>query len=97
MEIADKLVDLVDKAERYLAESSSEILDPHDSLFRRLAIDVQIMTGIGQFFSQKFRAGLAFALFERTGEPNLLKETVGVLPFGSRLLETDYCRLPRYL
>jgi hypothetical protein len=44
--------------------------------FRRLAIDVRIQAGLGWFFSGKLRAGVAYALFKRTGQRAYLVEGV---------------------
>ncbi|TDF95192.1 hypothetical protein [Paenibacillus piri] len=76
LEIADWLDDLAGHAELTLSESQERIRYGHAPSFRRWAADVRIMAGIGRFFSQKFRAGLAYALFERAGDAGLLKEAI---------------------
>jgi len=35
---------------------------------RRLVIDAKILAGLGQFFAAKFRAGVLFAIYEKTGD-----------------------------
>ncbi|SFL01220.1 hypothetical protein SAMN03159341_102717 [Paenibacillus sp. 1_12] len=76
LEIADFLEHLANQAEGFLAESLGRIHDQYAPGFRRLAVDVQIMVGIGRFFLQKFRAGVAYALFERAGDATLLKDAL---------------------
>jgi hypothetical protein len=43
---------------------------------RRLAIDAHIQAGLGRFFAAKFRAGVLYALHERTGDRRALEEAV---------------------
>jgi hypothetical protein len=76
LETADRLDQLADEADRYLAIASDQIDDPQRLSFRRLALDVHIQIGLGKFFARKFRAAIAYALYERTGETKLLKEAI---------------------
>ena len=39
-------------------------------------IDVQVQIGLGRFFGQKLRAGVLYALFERTGNHSALAEAI---------------------
>ena len=43
---------------------------------RRLVIDVDLQAGLGRFFSGKLRAGVLYAIYERTGERNALEEAL---------------------
>lgn len=63
-------------AETRLAEARSRTRDSKGAPFRRLAIDVSIQSGLGHFFAQKLRAAVAYALYERAGEPSLLEKAV---------------------
>lgn len=76
LEIADILDDLADKSEQRLMEATRKIPNRNEAAFRRMETDVKIMTWIGRFFARKFRAGLAYALFERAGDETLLQEAL---------------------
>jgi hypothetical protein len=43
---------------------------------RRIAADVAIQAGIGKFFAYKFRSGVLWELYQKTGDPNALKEAI---------------------
>lgn len=76
LEVADIMEQLADSALSHLAEAKAQIADPQQPSFRRWAVDVEIMAGIGHFFAHKFRAGLAFELFLQTEKASLLKEAL---------------------
>jgi len=40
-----------------------------DASLRRVALDVSIVADLGHFFADKFRAGVLYAIYQRTGEP----------------------------
>lgn len=44
---------------------------------RRLAIDIRIQAGLGAFFAAKLRAGVLYAIFERTGDRSALAAALG--------------------
>jgi hypothetical protein len=57
-----------------LAQSkANKVLAPE---FRRLCIDVSAQSSIGLFFAQKLRAGLCYALFDRTGNEAALAQAL---------------------
>ena len=64
-------------AENHLAKAKSKAADTREPSFRRLAIDVAAQSGLGRFFAQKLRAGVAYELFERTGDRAILGKAVG--------------------
>jgi hypothetical protein len=45
--------------------------------FQRMAADVEIQCGLGRFFAWKFRAGVLFAIYERTKSSPALREALG--------------------
>lgn len=75
-EVADWLESLAVQAEQALVAAQDATTDPKAPAFRRLAIDVAAQAGLGRFFAGKFRAALAFALYERTKDPRQLSEAV---------------------
>jgi hypothetical protein len=44
---------------------------------RRTDIDIAIEAGLGRFFAAKFRAGVLYAIHERTGDRSALEEAIG--------------------
>jgi hypothetical protein len=50
-------------------------LDPSPE-FRRVAVDVDIMAMLGQFFARKLRAGVFHAIHEQTGDREALQEAL---------------------
>jgi len=55
-------------AEKAAAElRRAKVRDSRSPDFRRLAVDVGIQAGLGRFFAAKFRAGVLYALYERSG------------------------------
>jgi hypothetical protein len=53
-------------AQKALSAARREVRDPRSAEFRRVAADVEIQSGLGCFFAWKLRAGVLFALYERT-------------------------------
>jgi hypothetical protein len=43
---------------------------------RRIDIDVAIQAGLGRFFAAKFRAGVLYAIYERTGDRTALEQAL---------------------
>lgn len=76
IDVAERLLKLSDIAAEKLAEAESEVTDRHTPEFRRLAVDVTVMVGLGRFFAYKLLAGLEYGLFERTGDGNCLENAV---------------------
>ena len=69
VEVAQWLEDLSHSTFEHLAEAEKVATDLNAPAFRRMSIDVRVQGGLGRFFGQKLRAGVFFALFERTAEP----------------------------
>ncbi|GAA2093770.1 hypothetical protein GCM10009841_03720 [Microlunatus panaciterrae] len=70
MEVADWLQFLAQSALDHL--SSARQLTDLSEAFRRLAIDVEILAHLGQFFAHKFRAAVAWRWHERTAQVAVL-------------------------
>jgi hypothetical protein len=68
VEVAQLLEDLSHSTFEHLAEAQKACTDRDAPSFRRFAVDVQVQGSIGRFFGQKLRAGVLFALYERTGD-----------------------------
>ena len=75
-EVATWLERLADDAERALRQAVAVSPDATAPAFRRAAVDVTAQAGLGRFFAGKMRAGLAYALFQRTKDPQHLGDAV---------------------
>jgi hypothetical protein len=76
VEVAQWLDDLAHSTFEHLAEAVKAAADPEAPAFRRLVIDVKVQGGLGAFFGQKLRAGVLFALYQRTGDPAAKSEAL---------------------
>ncbi|GAA5032571.1 hypothetical protein [Actinopolymorpha pittospori] len=76
LDVADWLDGLAADAEGNLAAATAQVADAEEPQFRRLAVDVAAQAGIGRFFAGKYRAGLAYSLYERTKDPRHLGDAV---------------------
>jgi hypothetical protein len=68
VEVAQWLEDLARTAAESLAQASTQTMDLREPFFRRFAIDTNVQIGLGLFFSEKLRAAVLYALYDRTGE-----------------------------
>ncbi|MES1167317.1 MAG: hypothetical protein ABUL68_04880, partial [Pseudomonadota bacterium] len=78
VEVAQWVEDLSHSVGEHLAEMEKASPDPKAPAFRRLAIDVTVQAGIGRFFGQKLRAGVLYALYQRTGDPAAKREALNL-------------------
>jgi len=76
VEVARKLQALAETAARCLAEASARVADAAVPEFRRFAVDVAIQSQMGAFFAWKLRAGVLYALYERSGRRSALEEAL---------------------
>ncbi len=65
--VAQQLGEAAKQAMTQLHAAKSNVRDARNADFRRLEIDVTIQAGLGWFFASKFRAGVLYAIYERTG------------------------------
>jgi hypothetical protein len=75
-EVAKWLDDLAASAAKHLADAAARVANREAPAFRRLATDVTILRGLGTFFANKLRAGVLYALFDRSRDANALAEAV---------------------
>lgn len=76
VETAEWLERLANEAEGNLQEARAKSPDPTSPAFRRMAVDVAVQSDLARFFAGKNRAGLSYALYERTREPGHLAAAV---------------------
>lgn len=75
-ETAEWLERLADEAEEGLREAQASVGEDSAPSFRRMAVDVTVQLQLARFFAGKNRAGLSYALYERTREPGHLVTAV---------------------
>lgn len=76
VEVAQWVEDLSHSVGEHLEEMEKASPDPKAPAFRRFAVDVMVQAGIGRFFGRKLRAGVLFALYQRTGDPAAKQEAL---------------------
>ncbi|TVX97559.1 hypothetical protein [Paenibacillus cremeus] len=76
LEIAERLEQFSAGAERYLNQAIEVVEDKERADFRRFSIDVTMLIEMGRFFAGKFRAALAYSLYERTFDTAFLDQAV---------------------
>jgi hypothetical protein len=72
IEVAEWLRDLADGVMRDLASFKGV----PSAATHRVVVDATIQAGLGRFFAAKFRAGVLYAIHERTGDRRALDETL---------------------
>jgi hypothetical protein len=76
VEVAQWMDDLAEAATARLHDAEIRIADRNAPAFRRLAVDVDIQSGLGRFFAAKLRAAVLYAIYDRTGTPKALEEAL---------------------
>jgi hypothetical protein len=76
VEAAQWIEDYADAAARHLEQAEASAADKKRPEFRRMAIDVAIVIGLGRFFAAKFRSGVLFGIYQQSGDKTALEESV---------------------
>jgi hypothetical protein len=76
IEYAQWVEDYADEAAKYLAQAEIKSKNKQKPEFRRMAIDVTILVGLGRFFGAKFRAGVLYAIFEQSDDRTALELSI---------------------
>ena len=74
IEVAQWIEDSAAAASQYLAQAETAAPRKERPEYRRMAIDVGMMAGLGRFFGAKFRAGVLYRIYEKTGDAAALRE-----------------------
>lgn len=74
--VAKRLEEAADQARLQLKEAKSKVPHSGSPEFRRLAIDILIQAGLGRFFAARFRAGVLYALYQRSGHHPALEKAI---------------------
>ena len=76
VEAAQWIEDYSDTAAKYLEKAESLAKDKKKPEYRRMAIDVAIVIGLGRFFASKFRSGVLFGIYQQSGDKTALTESL---------------------
>jgi hypothetical protein len=76
IEYAQWIEDYADAAAKYLEQAETISRGKQRPEYRRMAIDVVIVIGVGRFFGAKFRSGVLYAVFEQTGDRTALELSI---------------------
>jgi hypothetical protein len=68
--------DLAEAAMSRLRKAETHVAGRRSPAFRRLAVDVAIQGGLGRFFAAKLRAGVLYAIYDRTSDPTAVEEAL---------------------
>jgi hypothetical protein len=74
--VADHLDFLAERAGHALRWPETLSNGPAGPALRRTAVDIKAQIQIGRFFARKFRAGVAYALYEGTGDATALDRAI---------------------
>jgi hypothetical protein len=76
VEVAQWIENQANQAELSLSQADATTSRKDDPEYRRLAIDVAIQIGLGQFFAAKFRSGVLYAIYQKTGSRAALEASL---------------------
>ena len=76
IEVAAWLEDYAAKAAASLAEADKVSTGKTRPEYRRMAIDVKIHAALGRFFAAKFRSGVLYRIYEKTGDRAALDQAL---------------------
>lgn len=76
IEVAQWLEDLSTQAAKSLADANRLATGKGRPEYRRMAADIAIQAGLGQFFAAKFRSGVLYRIYERSGNRSALEESL---------------------
>ncbi len=74
--VAASLEARAEAAKSALAKAGRTVSDKRSAGFRRMAADVTIQSGLGQFFAWKLRAGVLFAIYDRSQHRPALEQAI---------------------
>lgn len=76
IEYSQWIEDYADATIKNLAKAELMSENKKSPEYRRLAIDLAMVAGLGNFFGAKFRAGVLYGIFEQSGDRTVLEESV---------------------
>lgn len=76
IEVAQWIEDYAAAALKYLTQLETQSSGKDRPEYRRLTIDVALEAGLGRFFGAKFRSGVLYRIYEKTGDSVALEESL---------------------
>jgi hypothetical protein len=76
IEVAQWLDSYTAVIDRQLANAAQLLSSNTTPVYRRAALDIQILNGLGKFFAAKIRSAALFAIYQRTGDASILDQAV---------------------
>ena len=76
VEVAQWIEDYGAAAKASLARGEGRAIRKDRPEYRRLTIDIAVAADLGRFFGAKFRAGVLYRIFERTGDRTALEQAL---------------------
>jgi hypothetical protein len=76
LDVAQWLDDMSAAASKNLSQAMARATKKDAPELRRMSADIAIQAGIGRFFAYKFRSGVLWSLYQRTGDRTALTEAV---------------------
>lgn len=74
IEVAQWIEDYAEAAGQHMAQAEARTTGKERPEYRRVAIDVGILAGLGRFFGAKFRSGVLYRIYEKTGDQAALRQ-----------------------
>jgi hypothetical protein len=76
IEVAQWIEDYAEAAAKQLSSAERHVRDTNAPEYRRMAVDVKIVAGLGRFFGARFRSGVLYGLFEQSNDRTALAECI---------------------
>jgi hypothetical protein len=76
VEVAQWIEDYANAAAKNLTEFERKANNKTTPEYRRLIVDLKTQIGLGRFFGAKFRSGVLYGLFEKSGDAGALVEAI---------------------
>lgn len=76
LEVAQWIDDCSTAAADHLAQAEAKTSGKARPEYRRLTIDIALQSGLGRFFAAKFRAGVLYHIYEKTGSSAALEAAI---------------------
>lgn len=76
VETAQWIEDYADASSMYLKQAQAKTQNKNTPEFRRMSIDVSMQVLLGRFFGAKFRSGVLYGLYEKSGDYEALEEAL---------------------
>jgi hypothetical protein len=76
IEVAQWIEDYANATTKHLAQAEASAENKRSPEYRRMAIDLAMVAGLGQFFGAKFRSGVLYRIFEQSSDRSALVEAL---------------------